>query len=122
MAQLSYHRGKFLRVHFDMKKKGFGSTETKHFRCADHFVVPSHHSHHLSSTVPDGKATSAYDQATSNDFINGPPTFTEVTGDPPTFAGFTGSRRTSAGFAGGKHTSGEFTGGQRTATGFTAGQ
>ena len=33
---------------------------------------PSYNSHHISITVPDGQATSADDQATSNYFINGP--------------------------------------------------
>ena len=120
----SFHiiEGSFFVVRSVMKKTVFGSTETDISDVMSTWLNPSHNSHQISITVPDGQATSADDQATSNDFSNSPPTFIEVTGDSPTFTRFTGSRRTSTGFAGGQHTSGEFTGGQRTATGFTGGQ
>ena len=119
MTRLSHHRGKFFPT---WRKKVLDLLKRNISDVLSTSLNPSHNSHHISITVPDGQATSADDQATSNDFINGPPTFIEVTGDPPTFTGFTGNSRTSAGFAGDQHTLGEFTDGQRTAAGFAGGQ
>ena len=119
MTQLSHHRGKFFSAYIlTWRKKVLDLLKRNISDVLSTSLNSLHNRHHLSIAVPDGQATSADDQATSNDFINGPPTFIEVTDDPPTFAGFTGSGRTSAGFAGGQHTSGKFTGGQRTSAWF----